>query len=419
VVPVCTPELCGFNPYPTTVCPGTIDTLSRAECKADGGKCIWVPIKCPDVPPDIPHPGYCPLFRKDLAITPDCAKLACINDNNCTTDRKCCYSTNLCEKRICTPSVDLQCRRFGYREFFCASVDELNIKYGAAGVPVVYAPEDGVLKPDPCYRCADYSVCGPRKDELANAFFCKWDDNFKICIDKCTLPPEIPPCSSRSLCECLLDSQCGWCQYTQEYNYESTTTKPVTFGQCIRKEASDKCTLSRDVGGLSGSIALNRPDFCSATTKPPGFENPAEVIKDVTIKRIIDEVNSGKFTVESLQEVLTKNGVTDVIVKVIFQPSSDGEKGRISMSITILGTKGEAEYVAILNKVIAERCGVKVELVETTIRKETTTTKREISQTTGNYYGETTISPQPGTSSGFSLAPIWLLALLSYLFMRI
>jgi hypothetical protein len=338
--------------------------------------------------------------------------------------------------------VDLRCRRYGYREVFCASEYDLSIKY-TTGLPVFDKPEDGILKPDACYRCADYSVCGPTRD-LSNALICRWDDQYKLCLDKCTAPPDpvIPPCSSRSLCDCLSDSQCGWCQYTQEYNYaEELTTKPVTIGVCVRKEAADKCTLSRDLGGYQGNVALTRPDFCSSTTKPPGFENPADLINDLTIKTIIDEVNSGKFTPESLQDILTKYGVTDVIIKVILQPSSDGEKGRISLTIVILGTKDESEYVAILNKAIAERCGVKVERVETTIRKEVATTKRGLSQaiTPGEeFFQESTISPEPISSepqpetqpfssepqpnlpisSGFSLTPIWLLAL-SFLLMRI
>jgi len=168
---------------------------------------------------------------------------------------------------------------------------------------------------------------------------------------------------------------------------------------------------------------LTRPEFCSSVDKPPGFENPADVIKDVVVKRIIDEVNSGKFTAESLQEFLTKEGVTDVIIKVIFQPSSDGDKGRISLTVVILGTRNEQEYVAILNKAIAQRCGVKIERVTTIIRKEDNTgAKRGLEQApSGVYYQESTISPDTTSapSSGFSLTPIWLLALLSFLLMRI
>jgi len=427
--PKCTIDLCGFNPYPATVCPGTIDTLSRAECvPTDGGKCVWVPIKCPDVPPDIKHPGFCPLFKSTIPNPlPDCINLDCINDNDCAADRKCCYSTSACEKQICTPSVDLICRRTGYREAICASENDLTKLY-PTGVPTVFdKPEDGILRPDACYRCADYSVCGPTLDtsNIGTAYFCRWDEKYKLCIEKCTAPPDpvVPPCSSRSLCECLLDSQCGWCQYTQEYNFEGLTTKPVTIGICGRKEAADKCTLTRDAGGLGGDIALTRPDFCSSTTKPLGFDNPADLIKDLSIKTILEDVNSGKFTADSLQDLLTKYGVTDVIIKVILQPSSDGEKGRISLTIEILGTKDETEYVAILNKVIAERCGVKEERVETTIRKESASTKRDLSQQITSpgegYYQESTISPEPTGNSGFSLSPIWLLALLSFLLMRI
>jgi hypothetical protein len=183
----------------------------------------------------------------------------------------------------------------------------------------------------------------------------------------------------------------------------------------MNRELASKCTGTRDDGGYGGTIVLERPDFC--TVRPPGFEKPEVVITDSVVKRIIEEVTDGKLTAESIQEYLDKEGIKDIVIEVVGQASADGDKGRITIKIKILGTRDEKDYVIILNRVIAKRCGVSEDQVKTTIFKETTVSaKRSIETTAGdNYIQESTIYP----SGSFLLTPIWSLLLLSFLFMRL
>jgi hypothetical protein len=419
-------DLCGPNPFAPIICPGFVDRVPKTACRAtDGGKCIWFQEKCPDVPPVVDHPGFCPLPVL-ATVTPVCSDSSCLNDSSCNADNKCCYDKN-CNVRKCTPSVDINCQRYDYRLAKCANRVDIEKMY-PNGVPTVWErPSDNITLPDACYRCADNAICAAVLDTVTNTHVCHWDETYGPCLEKCNNPPSpVPtpaPCAARSFCQCLTDNNCGWCQYTENFFDETLVARKVDVGVCIRKEISDKCTLSKDNGGPGGSVCVAEPDFCKLTDKPPGFENPADGISDGKIKKIISDLVSGDFTVESLQDVLTKAGVTDVIIKVILQPSSDGDKGRIKLTVVILGNKDESEYVKILNKAIADRCGVRVETVSTTIRKEDATgVKRGLNQVSPGttYYQETTISPDTTSpSSGFSLSPIWLLALLSFLLMRI
>jgi len=407
-----------------TVCDGATNVLRHAVCGLTAlGKCTWIPEKCPTVEPDIINPGYCPnLGTIDLA--PDCTHI-CERDNDCSADRKCCYSSKTCTTRTCTPSVDLRCLATGYRKMFCLDEATRLARYGLD--PTFLQPEDGIYRPEECYRCAERAICGAVKDATVNAPTCRWDPSFHTCLETCFKAPNstILPCSSRSLCDCLSSDACGWCQYTQSFtNSETLETRKVSIGVCMRKDNTNKCITSRDDGGLGGSVGLIRPDFCDNASRPDGFDNPAKIITDETIKRIINLVNSGEFTAASLQEVLTRLGITDVIILVIGQPAADGEKGRITLTIVILGSKLLEDYTKNLNQAVADRFGVKTTEVNTRLQKEETLTKRwHLAGGSGDLYlQESTISPPapgPSPSSGFSLTPIWLIALLSYLFMRI
>jgi hypothetical protein len=310
---------------------------------------------------------------------------------------------------------------------FCVDETTALAKFGET--PTFDAPEDGIYRPEECYRCAEKAICGATKDATLNALTCRWDPFFHECLQLCVKTPDpatTEKCASRSLCDCLKDTDCGWCQYTQTFTDPNTfDTRKVAFGLCMRKDGTNKCLASREDGGLGGNVGLERPLFCDNASRPDGFENPADICRDETIKRIITAVNSGEFTAASLQEVLTKLGITDVIIQIVGQPSSDGEKGKISLTIIILGTKDLAVYVEFLNRAIAERFGVKETNVITRLEKEDTATQRRFLQNENGvvYLQESTITPETTTpatpSSGFSFTPIWLMTLLSFLFMRI
>jgi len=318
--------------------------------------------------------------------------------------------------------VDLRCLTTGYRRMFCLDEATALLKFGADHDFSV--PEDGILRPEACYRCAEKAICGPAKEASLAYPTCHWDPAFFTCLKEClnTSDPTTTTCASRSLCDCLKEPDCGWCQYTQTFtDTETEEARKVAFGLCMRRDATNKCLASRTDGGLGGNIALERPKFCDNESRPDGFNNPADICRDETIKRIINAVNSGEFTAASLQEVLTKMGITDVIIHLVGQPSSDGEKGKITLTIIILGSKDISEYVDHLNRAIAERFGVKEVNVITRLEKEATATQRRFLQAGSGeiYLQESTITPEASPSSGFSFTPIWLMTLFSFLFMRI
>jgi len=199
------------------------------------------------------------------------------------------------------------------------------------------------------------------------------------------------------------------------------------------KDSCNRCTSPRDSGGLAGTAYFTQPAECSTistTTK-----DPSQLITDTTIRKIISDVTTGLLTEASLQEVITKDlGITDIFVEVIGQASSDGEKGRIQITITVTSTRTKDEFIGDVNKALSKRFSISITFITSSLEKtDAAAAKKRALQGTSSTYlltsdistqaptppGNPTTPPYSPPYSGFYLTtPVWIFSLLSLLFLR-
>jgi hypothetical protein len=199
------------------------------------------------------------------------------------------------------------------------------------------------------------------------------------------------------------------------------------------KDASNRCTSTRDSGGLAGTAYFTEPAEC--TTISTTTKDPSQLIPDATIRKIISDVTTGLLTEASLQEVFTKDLlITDIFVEVIGQASSDGEKGRIQITITVTSTRTKDEIIADVNKALSKRLSISITFITSSLEKTDAAVarKRALQGTYDTYLLTSDLSTQtptpPGNSttppysppySGFDLTtPVWIFSILSLLFLR-
>jgi hypothetical protein len=133
---------------------------------------------------------------------------------------------------------------------------------------------------------------------------------------------------------------------------------------------------------------------CTSPTLQPGSNSPADLIQDEEIKRIITDVSSGTFTASSYQIILTKLGITDVIVDIVGQPSCDDKNGKVVFTITITGSRTLTEYIADLNKALADRFGIKIDQIITILEAaDTSAVKKRVGPSEGSYLQTSIIEP--------------------------
>jgi len=297
------------------------------------------------------------------------------------------------------------------------------------GTPSV--PDNGIYLSEDCYRCAKYSVCAAKNNT------CVWDSNLETCLQLCKIPPPTD-CGARTPCKCLESAGCSWCQFSRTFLSDSgVDNETVTFGTCMRKELSNKCIAGTAVSGYNGNVISTRPTACDSNDLPIGTSNPPDALISRILKAIFDEITNGTFTEGDLENFLRKRGVTDIRVIFIAQPTCDSVSGRIRIVIEI-GNRTEQEYRIDFTAALAARFSISVSSITTVLQPEQSASgasgkKRSAG---GNTYfvtsqvttpASTTGGPTPSTSpspfipygsSGYLVTPLWLVTLLSFLFLR-
>jgi hypothetical protein len=170
---------------------------------------------------------------------------------------------------------------------------------------------------------------------------------------------------------------------------------------------------------------------------PKSTFDPSVVATDLVVKRIVSEIIDGIKTAYDFQKVLDELQIKDVIITLVGQPTVDGVNGKITMVITIIGTRTLTEIKTDINRAIVKIFEIPAGMtVDTILEKDTSSKKKR--QTGGNSYLQTTVltpaDPTPGSepspytptpspyvaagmiNSGF--VTIWLVSLLSLLFLR-
>jgi hypothetical protein len=405
-------------------------TIERWECRRVDGYCRNVWRKCPDIIPDIIHPGYCPASFIKTTLNANCTS-PCGRDNDCAPDHKCCFSTSQCEKLQCLPAVNRRCLAAGYRNNRC--VDE-SIALTLSDA----APTDGSILPDKCYRCIELVNCAAHED------FCGWNpsDVYKRCISQCT-QPDIPvenTCISRNPCECLKSDNCSLCQFTRIFYDAEKNAFKVPFTACIPRAISNKCIADSTADGFSGSLILTRPAECENPDVPKVFD-PSLLTNNEVVKRIVQEITDGRFSAYDYQKVLEVLGIKDIIIEIVGESVCDEVRGKITIVITIVsGNRTLDEIKVDLTRAIKHFFEIPDNMViKTTLEKDTSSKKRA---TTSSYLQSSTIepaptspTPSPSPSSSPSPSPsitpdpasastlsgfmtIWLIGLISLLFLK-
>jgi len=298
--------------------------------------------------------------------------------------------------------------------------------------------------PDKCYRCIEQVNCASSEDK------CGWypSERYANCIAECTKPdPVVPlpnPCISKNPCDCLKsDANCTLCQFTRTFSDDSGDFK-VPFSACIPKVLSNKCVADYSADGFAGSLIYTRPAACDISTVKDAFD-PSTVVPSEyeDIKQIVKSVTDGKFNAGDYQKVLDELQITDIVVEVVGQPTTDGVKGKITVIITIVKQgRTQDQIIGDLKRALAKFFNIKIERIESTLQaaKDATTTKRFQSQQQSSFLSSSVISPDstvPGPSGvpnpggqqptfvpapsgvarlGFGLLAVWLVGLIALLF---
>jgi len=409
-------------------CPGDDSAVDSTTCVRVGGQCQLVHQLCPPRDPPIVHVGFCPDVS-DTVDTPNCTE-PCVLDNDCDSDRRCCYH-DLCGRFACIPPVALECVTTGYRNMRCLS------RAAAASLFIngpPSAPENGIYLSEDCYRCAKYSVCAVNSNNT-----CAWDNTLETCLQKCELPPPTD-CGARTPCRCLESSSCSWCQFSRTFTSDSAVgNETVTFGTCIRKELSNKCIAETAVSGYNGNVVMTRPIACDSTNLPLGTSNPPDALTDRILKEIFELITNGSFTEGEFEIFLIGRGVRDIRVVFIAQPTCDSVSGRIRIVIET-GTRTVLEYQTDITAALAARFSISANSINTVLQPEESASgssgkKRNVQGAGGSYFVTSQVTtpapPPPNTpatnttspgipvsTGGYLLTPIWLVTLLSFLFLR-
>jgi hypothetical protein len=172
---------------------------------------------------------------------------------------------------------------------------------------------------------------------------------------------------------------------------------------------------------------------------PKSTFDPSVVATDLVVKRIVSEIIDGIKTAYDFQKVLDELQIKDVIITLVGQPTCDGVKGKITLVITIVGTRTLTEIKTDLNRAIVKIFEIPAGMtLDTTLEKDTSSKKKR--QGSDDTFLQTTVitpadpsalpEPSPSTTppppspyvaagminSGF--VAIWLVSLLSLLFLR-
>jgi len=409
-------------------CPGDATAVDSTTCVRVGGQCQLVHQLCPPRDPRVVHVGFCPDVS-DTLVTPNCTE-TCILDNDCDSDKRCCYHDH-CGEFACISPVALECVTTGYRNMRCLS-RAVAASLFINGTPSV--PDNGIYLSEDCYRCAKYSVCAVNSNNT-----CAWDANLETCLQQCHLPPPTD-CGARTPCGCLESSSCSWCQFSRTFTSDSSAnTETVTFGTCINKELSNKCIAGPAVSGFNGTVVTTRPAACDSSNLPLGTSNPPDALADRILKAIFELITNGTFTEGDFESFLARRGITDIRVVFIAQPTCDSASGRIRIVIEI-GARTLLEYQTDITAALAARFSISAKSITTILQPEQSASgssgKRNAQGTGGTYFATSQVTtpapPQPANSpsinptniipqagsSGYLVTPIWLVTLLSFLFLR-
>jgi len=194
----------------------------------------------------------------------------------------------------------------------------------ANGLPS--APSDGVYFPEACYRCVENAVCA------SNGTVCQWSASFRQCLDTCSTPTVNVSlsCTGRSLCSCLnTPATCSWCQYSQNFTDSKGEAYTASMGRCIPNSIADKCTGDLPSGGYMGHLIRVKPTDCTSTSISPNVVDPSTLLSDTQLAAIIKQVNDGSFTALGFQRILNQLNVTNIIIRDISPPCTNGTNGRI------------------------------------------------------------------------------------------
>jgi len=184
--------------------------------------------------------------------------------------------------------------------------------------------------------------------------------------------------------------------------------------------------------GFNGKVITTRPTACDSTNLPLGTSYPPDALTDMVLHAIFDEISNGTFTEGDFQSFLSKRGVTDIFIVFVAQPTCDRFSGRIRIVIEI-GNRSVAEYQVDITLTLAARFSISETMINTVLQPEQSAAgasgrKRGVDggnksyMVTSQITSPASINPIPPAnkvlSSGYLVTPIWLVTLLSFLFLR-
>jgi hypothetical protein len=252
-------------------------------------------------------------------------------------------------------------------------------------------------------------------------------------LDYCKQPEPTPidrPCNYKTPCQCLanINEKCGWCQTDGSVYTADGSSQSFVSGWCGPLSLMDKCSGSPTAGGYLGSFSTVAPNGCSDDSTDPSIKDTSAYFTDSTFKQYFSDINSGTLKEEAVQKIVdtykTATGCDFSIKRILKADANSDETGTVSTLIEIYSVGKDSTEASICDAIlegysatlgIPKTCFKKCELLPYTPAGTTTPAKRAL--TSGQYIQSATVDPGTTGSVG-TLAPMWMMIFVIFLFFR-